>query len=192
MVSPPIPDDIARQAVDSLAGYAYQLYQTLSAWLALGPDEFLFVEVAEDYAVATTDRLTATQVKATAANITLRTSSVIDAINAFWKLKAKNPGQGVSYRYWTTSEVGKEQGLLFPDGKSGLVYWREAARVGSDVKPIKDALLALGISCELKDFCQRRLESDPVWRAPAMTIARLNGVKSAPPPKNLFWLLRIS
>ena len=113
MVSPPIPDDIARQAVDSLAGYAYQLYQTLSAWLALGPDEFLFVEVAEDYAVATTDRL-------------------------------------------------------------------------------KDALLALGISCELKDFCQRRLESDPVWRAPAMTIARLNGVKSAPPPKNLFWLLRIS
>lgn len=160
VIGPPIPDNEARQAVDSLAGYAYQLYQTLIAWLALGPDEFLFVEVAEDYAVATTEKLTATQVKATAANITLRTSSVTDAINAFWKLKSKNSGQRVTYRYWTTSDIGKEQGLSFPDGKSGLAYWREAARSGSAVKPIKDALLTLELDQEVKDFLSTATDSE--------------------------------
>lgn len=81
-IAPPVPDNEARQAVDALGGYAYQLYQTLLAWFALQPGEVLFLEVAEDYAVATGTLLTAAQVRATAANITLRSSHVAQALNA--------------------------------------------------------------------------------------------------------------
>jgi len=42
-----IPDDeIGRQAVDSLCGYVYQIYQTLNAWLILKENEILLLEVA--------------------------------------------------------------------------------------------------------------------------------------------------
>jgi hypothetical protein len=47
-IRPPVPDDEGRQAVDALAGYAYQLYQTLLSWFSLQPREILFVEIAED------------------------------------------------------------------------------------------------------------------------------------------------
>lgn len=160
MVNPPIPDNEARQAIDALAGYSYQLYQTLLAWLGLAPDEFLFVEVAEDYAVATAKRLDATQVKATATNITLHTEAVIDAINAYWSTRKKNPGQRVSYHYLTTSNIGKEQGLKFPGNVPGLEYWRIAARPGSDLKPIRDALLSINLDQDLKDFVQTASDDD--------------------------------
>ena len=41
----PFQHNDARQAVHALAGYAYGLYQTLSAWLRLEPDQLLCVEV---------------------------------------------------------------------------------------------------------------------------------------------------
>lgn len=40
--------DTARQAVDALRGYAYQLYVTGLAWLGLGDGERLYLEVAEN------------------------------------------------------------------------------------------------------------------------------------------------
>ena len=122
MVNPPIPDSEARQAVDAPADYAYQLYQTLLAWFALQPGELLFVEIAEDYAVATGNTIHAAQVRATAANITLRSEYVLEALNAYWALRLKNPAQRVTYRYLTTSGIGREQGLAFPDGLTGLQY----------------------------------------------------------------------
>jgi hypothetical protein len=44
-------NQIKRQAVDSLRGYAYQLYQTLNEWITLQEDEVLLLEVAEDFAI---------------------------------------------------------------------------------------------------------------------------------------------
>ncbi len=35
------PDQAARQAGAAIQGYAYQLYQTVSAWLSLRPNELL-------------------------------------------------------------------------------------------------------------------------------------------------------
>jgi hypothetical protein len=75
------------RAVSALAGYAYQLYQTLLAWIALQPGEVLFVEVAEDYVVATTTTVDAAQIRATSANITLRTEYVAESLNAYWALR---------------------------------------------------------------------------------------------------------
>lgn len=52
----------ARQAIDSLGGYAYQLLATTLAWLQLQKGETIYLEVAEDYAIAATETLTGVQV----------------------------------------------------------------------------------------------------------------------------------
>lgn len=160
MVNLPIPDNAARQAVNALAGYAYQIYQTLLAWIALQPGEVLFVEVAEDYAVATSTTLEAAQIRATSGNITLRTPYVSEALNAYWAIKRKNPQQRVTYRYLTTSRIGKEQGLTFPGELAALEYWRVAAKPGSDVQPIRDALKFLELTADLRTFVEASSDED--------------------------------
>ena len=40
--------DTAREAIGSLRGYVYQVYQSALSWTELNEDEFLFLEVAED------------------------------------------------------------------------------------------------------------------------------------------------
>lgn len=147
----------ARQAVSSLRGYAYQIYQSLSAWLLLGEDETLLLEVAEDYAVLARDALSAVQVKDTAASrtVTLKSASIRDALNSFWNFQSSNPKKSVKFRYLTTSAIGKEASLSFPDGIPGLKYWRVAARDGSDVEPIRRALLSMTLSDDLREFVEK-------------------------------------
>ena len=41
----------SREAIYSLGGYVYQMYQSALAWTELEHDEFLFLEVAEDFAI---------------------------------------------------------------------------------------------------------------------------------------------
>ena len=67
---PPAGDPVA-QAVASLRGYAYQLYASGLAWRDLKPGEELYLEVAEDYAVATGEALRAVQVRNTTETVTL-------------------------------------------------------------------------------------------------------------------------
>ena len=68
--------DAAREAIDSLRGYVYQVYQSALAWADLKEDEFLFLEVAEDYAVAASDALQAVQVKETARDVTINSDDI--------------------------------------------------------------------------------------------------------------------
>lgn len=148
-IAEPVPDDRARQAVDAIGGYAYQLYQTLHAWIGLREHELLFVEVAEDYAIAAQESLTGVQVRRTASNITLRSEPIVKAINAFWRLQAKNPKQRVTLRYLTTSLVGREQGSSFPNEVGGLEYWRVAARAGADTVPLRGFLQSLPLDDQI-------------------------------------------
>ena len=159
-VPEPVPDHAARQAVNAIGGYAYQLYQTVSAWIELEANELLFVEVAEDFAIAAQERLEGVQVRRTAGSITLRTNYVIETINNFWTLKEKNPRQRVTFRYLTTSTIGRERELSFPDELCGLEYWRVAARAGSDVQPLREALLALPLNNSLLEFLGRASEEE--------------------------------
>src|SRR5271165_1760472 len=92
-----IPDlvpegDVARQAVDSLRGYAYQVLASALAWIDLGERDRLYLEVAEDYAVMA-QNLSAVQVKDTAASttVTLNSPSIHEAIESFVDLVARNP-----------------------------------------------------------------------------------------------------
>jgi hypothetical protein len=80
-----VDGDAARQALASLRGYAYQLYASAPAWIALTPDETLHLEVAEDYAVSARERLNAAQIKDAPASgkLTLRHPDVIAAIDSY-------------------------------------------------------------------------------------------------------------
>ena len=103
--------DPARQAVASLRGYAYQLYATGLAWLALPDGATLHLEVAEDYAVATREAMTGTQVRDTEASggLTLQSGWARGAIESYVDLATRNPGRAVSFHYLTTSPIGLER-----------------------------------------------------------------------------------
>jgi hypothetical protein len=139
--------DPARQAVAALRGYGYQLYTSGLAWLGLADGELLYLEVAEDYAVASRDALAGTQVKDTAAsgNITLQSADVRAAIDAYADLVTRNPGRVVSLHYLTTAEIGVERrkGQRIA-GESALRYWRHAA-AGADVAPLRALLMGLNL-----------------------------------------------
>jgi hypothetical protein len=147
--------EVSRQATDALEAYIYQLHQTVLTWLTLDPDELLHIEFAEDIAVSGDGDLKFTQVKKTAAGITLRSKGVGNLIASVWKFQAENPSRRVSGALLTTSVIGKEKRMSFPDQLPGLVYWRTAAREKSDVDPIRDALLALDLPQDLKAFVEK-------------------------------------
>ncbi len=149
--------DAARQAVAALRGYAYQLYASSLAWLALGDGAVLHLEVAEDYAVATRQALVGTQVKDTAGSgsITLQSAGVRAAIDAYVDLVARNPDRKVSFHYLTTSQIGLERESAHRvDGTPALRYWRRAA-AGADLAPLR----ALVASLELKGATRTHLAS---------------------------------
>ena len=146
------PDETARQATAALQGYAYQLYQTVSAWLSLRSSELLHVEFAEDFAVSDDGTLKLTQVKQTKAAITLRSKAVAALIRAVWTFQNTNPGRSVWAALITTGQFGKEKGLTFPGGASGLSYWRVAAREQADIEPMRTVLRALDLPADLKAF----------------------------------------
>ena len=150
-----IPEDQRnRQAVASLGGYVYQIYQTLNAWIKLKEDEILLLEVAEDFAVIAKGDLEATQVKDTAGSgsVTLKTKSVADTIKSLWEFQQANPERKVCITYLTTAKIGKEKGLAFPDNHTGLAYWRVAAREGADIEPLRQVLLTLDLPPQIIDF----------------------------------------
>lgn len=150
--------DVARQAVASLRGYAYQVIVATLAWLDVADNEELFLEVAEDYATAAADALRAVQVKDTAGSgsVTLQSGSIQSAISAFVNLVHLNPDRHVQFQYLTTSPVGLEKETLDrPSGEAGLVYWRKAA-AGADVSPLRKVLDRDGVAAEVRAFVSGR------------------------------------
>lgn len=157
-----VPDeDVARQATASLRGYVYQLHQSAAAWISLGPDDALYLEIAEDFAALLRDPgrldqiLHATQVKETRESgaVTLNSDDVIDSIKALFRLRMSNQGRDVRLTFLSTSETGRERKMPLPSGVAGLVAWREAAR-GGDVAEIRAALVARIESSDLRTFIE--------------------------------------
>ena len=144
--------EVAGQAVLSLRGYAYQLYESALAWVSLGQNECLFLEVAEDYAVATASALKAVQVKNSQASITLISPDVIASIKAFIALRKNNPAKVVSVKHLTTAKIGLEREVPHSIcGRAGLEYWT-AVQKGSDVEPLRKRLLELDLCSEAMEF----------------------------------------
>ena len=151
--------DKTKEAIASLHGYVYQIYQSAIAWIDLKEDESLFLEVAEDYAVVANDAIKAVQVKRVASSVTINTNSIVASIDRFVELQEKNSTQKVTLRHLTTSPIGKE---LKPDNRvSGvptLEAWRNLARIG-DLSELRRVLMKSKISRKTKNYIER-LDND--------------------------------
>jgi hypothetical protein len=142
----------AREAIDALKGYVYQIYQSALAWIELKPEEFLFLEVAEDFAVVAADALNAVQIKETAHSVTINSEDIIASIESFVELQLKNPELQVRLRHLTTSKIGKERSAKHRDGNTpALETWRRLAKTG-DLQPIRNILEASKISQHTKSY----------------------------------------
>jgi hypothetical protein len=131
--------DPAREAIASLRGYVYQILQSALAWTELKNDEFLFLEVAEDFAVAATNALTAVQVKETGSPVTINSGDIVASINSFIELQEKNPSLNISLRHLTTSVIGKEKSPEHRIGETPtLIAWRNLSKAGdlSDLRRV--------------------------------------------------------
>ncbi len=148
--------DPATQAIASLRGYAYQLYSSGLAWLDLRPGQELYLEVAQDYAVATTDALRAVQVKDTAANVTINSEDIRETLDAFVDLVERNPEREIHLHFLSTCSVGREQKLEHrAHGEPTLNYWRRAA-AGADIRPLREVLAKVDLSERVRRFIEAR------------------------------------
>ena len=151
----PLSGDPKRQASDPLRGYTYQIWQSVYAWLKLQEKEALFLEGTEDYDIINLEKATAVQVKATSNKITLRSKSVIEAINNFWELQQKNLNKNIIYKYITTSIVTTEKENPFGERIAGLELWQKCKSNNDDVITLRDFLLQLDeIDREVHDFLE--------------------------------------
>ena len=155
----PVPEaDTARHAVAALRGYAYQILATTLAWVDIDENSRLFLEVAEDYAIIAGQALSAVQVKDTAASgpITLNSPSVHKAVASFVDLVDRNPERKIEFRFFTTSEIGKEKAVADrPEGIAGLNYWKKAAS-GADVSPLRAFLQSEKLPRSVRMFQESR------------------------------------
>ena len=122
--------DPKREAVNSLRGYAYQAMAATLAWIDIGENDHLYLEVAEDYAKIAGHAIKAVQVKETkkSGSVTLNSKSVRNAVATFIDLVKRNADIQVEFRFFSTSKIGKERpATKRPAGIAGLEYWRKAA-----------------------------------------------------------------
>ena len=152
----PIKADSKRQATDSIEGYRYQILHSVNAWLDLADNDILYLEVAEDFDIESDGTFTATQVKHTQDNITLRSQQVIDGINNYWKLRTNNRDRRVKFRLLTKSKIVKEQSNPLGTNKPGLEVWSRCSGDEAAIKKISDFLQTdRKISKEVNDFLKR-------------------------------------
>jgi len=152
--------DQSREAIDSLRGYVYQIYQSALAWTELGEDGFLFLEIAEDFSVVAANALEAVQVKETAGRITINSDDVVASIDSFVQLREKNPNLDVSLRHLTTSTIGKEQKSAHRvNDVPTLTAWRSLAKTG-DLSEFRTVLGNSKLSKATKDFVSNLDDSE--------------------------------
>jgi hypothetical protein len=116
--------DPATRAVASLRGYAYQLYVSGLAWLNVRADQYLYLEVAKDYAIVAADALRAIEVKDTPfASITINSEDVRDTLDHFVDLVERNPKRRVDLRFLCTGSCrrAQERGPCQRNGDAGLL-----------------------------------------------------------------------
>ena len=144
--------DPSREAIDSLRGYVYQIYQSALAWVELEDDELLYLEVAEDFVIVAEKALEAVQVKNTAKRVTINSADIIATIDSFVELQEKNSSLKVTLRHLATSTIGKESKREHRIGDTPtLLAWRKLAKAG-DLSDLRQVLDKSKLSKKSKDF----------------------------------------
>jgi hypothetical protein len=158
----PLQSDTKRQAIPSLRGFEYQIWQSVLQWVTLKPEQVLFLERAEDFDLVSTGHAETVQVKDTAASgtVTLNSSAVIEAIAHFWEHQINNPSHVVIFRFLTTSGRGMEQSNSF-GGVRGLDHWDRCKHPDSTLAELRTFLLTKdGLPPALRDFISDASESE--------------------------------
>lgn len=133
-----LKSDPKRQALPTLKGFSYQIWQSVYRWVTLKEGEALFLEGAEDIDVLGPGQAETIQVKETKASgtVTLRSQDILDAIAHFWEHQQNNPGITVTFRFLTTAERGYEQSNPFA-GVRGLDHWDSCKHQNTDLSLLR-------------------------------------------------------
>ena len=143
-----------RQAIQTLNGYSYQIWQSLLRWASLEEGEGLFLEGAEDIDLHGPSSVETIQVKEIAASgaLTLRSPDVLEAIANFWQHQQQNPEVKITFRFLTTAERGSERPNPFGNVR-GLDLWDRCKYPGSNLQALRDFLSGQqSLPAELRDF----------------------------------------
>ena len=152
--------DPSREAINSLRGYVYQIYQSALAWTELEDDEFLYLEVAEDFAIVAKEALEAVQVKETARRVTINSEDIIATIDSFVELQEKNSSLKVTLRHLTTSAIGIENKREHRIGDAATLHaWRNLAKAG-ELSDLRQVLDKSKLSKRSKDFIKSLDDED--------------------------------
>jgi tetratricopeptide (TPR) repeat protein len=159
----PLESDSARQAIPTLRGYSYQIWQSLLHWLELRENQQIYLEGAEDVDVLGPNDAEVVQVKETAesGSVTLRSEDILEAIENFWQHQKTNPGVEIYFRFLTTSDRGQERPAIIPK-KRGLDIWDFCRKPKTDNKPLRKHLVAqqTTLSEDLREFIQKAKDAD--------------------------------
>jgi hypothetical protein len=116
----------------------------------------MYLEVAQDYAVAARDALAAVQVKDTQASVTIVSEGARQVIDDFVDLVERNPGRPVSLRFLSTAGIGQEKERQHRVGSEPtLEYWAKVAN-GADVAPLREILNKIFLSDKARAFIGAR------------------------------------
>lgn len=155
--------DQRRQAIPTLRGYAYQIWQSLYRWVTLKEDEVLFLEGAEDADIlGPADQATTVQIKDTAGSgpVTLRSKDVVDAIIHYWEHRKNNPEVLVRFRFLTTAGRGMERSKPFGE-VAGLDHWDACKRTGTNLDSLRSFLRTVeALPEDLRDFIVNSSDED--------------------------------
>jgi hypothetical protein len=151
----------SRQAVPTLKGYTYQIWQSVLQWLELEDNQQIFLEGAEDIdLLIEPNQAKIIQVKATATVVTLGLATTSEVINNFWEHQQKNPSIQIVFKYLTTSERGFEQGNPFK-GIKGLDFWDSCRFPNVDTSLLRAFLKkSSNFSPDLQKFLAESSEED--------------------------------
>jgi hypothetical protein len=147
-------------AAHVIAGFRYQLLQSIASLIGLRDHEELLLEVFEDYTIAAENTATDVQVKNSQAakgprSFSLQSPEVTSVLQRFWE--ASNEGT-LDQRLIFLARGGAavERDHTFPDALAGLIYWRSAA-MDADTQPVRKALINILPETSLR----RWLTSEP-------------------------------
>ena len=129
-----------------IAGFRYQLLQSVWALLNLRENERLLLEVSEDFTIESATGATDAQVKnsqaaAGAPGYSLQSSDIRAVLTRFWDASASSRADR-RLLFIARGGAVLERGFSFPGNVPGLRYWTAAA-LDADTGPIRRALAAI-------------------------------------------------
>jgi hypothetical protein len=140
-----VASELRREATHAIAGYDWQRWLTVLAWLSLDGEESLWIEWAEDFTITNpSDGSITVQAKHRTGTISLGQMEIQRIISAAWERPSS-----VQTLVWTSAAAGLERGAPFAG--PGIIRWAEIVDSGQPSDAMRQFLLeAKAISDHVK------------------------------------------